>query len=131
MPNTPTAGSLVTKLTQENPSPLLNNASQTTLPPGSTFKIVTTSTWYAQSAAHTPQTPVYSPQPLKLPNDNFLNDDNDEPCGNGNGQTPVITAFAAVLQHPVRQHRHAARRPGDRVDGRASTVSTPRWTSPA
>jgi peptidoglycan glycosyltransferase len=100
VPNTSTASSLVTKLTQENPSPLLNNASQTTLPPGSTFKIVTTSTWYDQNAAHTPQTTVYSPQPLKLPNDNTLNDDNDEPCGTGNNQTAVITAFAQSCNTP-------------------------------
>ena len=100
VPNTSTAASLVTKLTQENPSPLLNNASQTTLPPGSTFKIVTTSTWYAQSAAHTPQTPVYSPQPLKLPNNNVLNNDSDETCGTGSNQTPVITAFAQSCNTP-------------------------------
>ena len=100
VPSTSTASSLVTKLTRENPSPLLNNASQTTLPPGSTFKIVTTSTWYAQNAAHTPQTAVYSPQPLKLPNGNFLNDDNNDPCGNGSGQTPVITAFAQSCNTP-------------------------------
>jgi penicillin-binding protein A len=98
--NTQTASDLVSKLTQENPSPLLNNAAQTTLPPGSTFKIVTTSTWYTQSAGNTPQKPVYSPQPLKLPNGNFLNDDNDEPCGSGNNQTAVITAFAESCNTP-------------------------------
>jgi penicillin-binding protein A len=100
VPNTTTAGNLVTKLTQEHPSPLLNNASETTLPPGSTFKIVTTSTWYTQNAAHTPTTVVYSPQPLKLPNGNTLNDDNNEPCGSGNNQTAVITAFAQSCNTP-------------------------------
>jgi peptidoglycan glycosyltransferase len=100
VPNTQTAGDLVTKLTDENPSPLLNNASQTTLPPGSTFKIVTTSTWYDQSAANTPQKLVYSPQPLKLPNNNFLNDDNDQPCGTGSNQTQVIVAFAESCNTP-------------------------------
>jgi penicillin-binding protein A len=94
------AGKLVTKLTDEDPSPLLNNAAQTTLPPGSTFKIVTTSTWYNQSALHTPQSKVYSPQPLKLPNQNLLNDDNNDPCGNGSGTTPVITAFAQSCNTP-------------------------------
>jgi penicillin-binding protein A len=98
--STQTAGGLVTQLTHQDPSPLLNNAAQTTLPPGSTFKIVTTSTWYAQSASHTPQLAVYSPQPLKLPNGNFLNDDNNEPCGGGNGQTAVITAFAQSCNTP-------------------------------
>jgi len=100
VPNTTTAGNLVSQLTKENPSPLLNNASQTTLPPGSTFKIITTSTWYTQSSAHTPQTVVYSPQPLKLPNGNTLNDDGDEPCGTGSNQTAVIIAFAQSCNTP-------------------------------
>jgi peptidoglycan glycosyltransferase len=90
----------VTKLSSENPSPLINNAAQTTLPPGSTFKIVTSSAWYAQETSRNPQQKVYSPQPLKLPNGNELNDDNDEACGNGSGQTPVITAFAQSCNTP-------------------------------
>ena len=100
VPNTTTAGNLVKELTHEDPSPLLNNATQTTLPPGSSFKIVTSSTWYTQSSAHTPQTVVYSPQPLKLPNGNVLNNDNDSICGSGNGQTAVITAFAQSCNTP-------------------------------
>ena len=98
--NTGTAGNLVGKLSSENPSPLINNATQTTLPPGSTFKIVTSSAWYTQMTSRNPQQKVYSPQPLKLPNGNFLNDDNDEPCGDGTGQTPVITAFAQSCNTP-------------------------------
>jgi peptidoglycan glycosyltransferase len=47
-----------------------------------------------------PQQKVYSPQPLKLPNGNSLNDDNDETCGDGTGQTPVITAFAQSCNTP-------------------------------
>jgi penicillin-binding protein A len=100
VPNTGTAGALVTKLSGENPSPLINNATQTTLPPGSTFKIVTSSAWYAQNTTRTPSQKVYSPQPLKLQNGNLLNDDNDEPCGDGSGQTPVITAFAQSCNTP-------------------------------
>ena len=84
----------------ENPSPLINNATQTTLPPGSTFKIVTSSSWYTQNTTRNPKTKVYSPQPLKLPNGNLLNDDNDAPCGDGSGQTPVITAFAESCNTP-------------------------------
>jgi penicillin-binding protein A len=103
VPDTTTVNNVLSKMTAENPSPLLNNASQTTLPPGSTFKIVTTSAWYAESSAHTPQTSVYSPQPLKLPNGNFLNDDNDTQCGNGSGNTPVITAFAESCNTPFAQ----------------------------
>src|ERR1700729_2773042 len=82
------------------PSPLINNATQTTLPPGSTFKIVTSSAWYTQETSRNPQQKVYSPQPLKLPNGNFLNDDNDEACGDGSGQTAVITAFAESCNTP-------------------------------
>jgi peptidoglycan glycosyltransferase len=98
--NTGTVGNLVSKLSGESPSPLVNNAAQTTLPPGSTFKIVTSSAWYAQETSRNPQQKVYSPQPLKLPNGNSLNDDNDEPCGDGTNQTPVITAFAQSCNTP-------------------------------
>src|SRR5262249_19157167 len=65
-----------------------------------TFKIVTSSAWYAQNPADNPNTPVDSPQPLKLPNGNFLNNDNGEQCGNGSGQTPVIQAFAQSCNTP-------------------------------
>jgi penicillin-binding protein A len=98
--NTGTAGALIQRLSAENPSPLINNASQTTLPPGSTFKIVTSSAWYTQMTSRNPQQKVFSPQPLKLPNGNSLNDDNDEACGDRTGQTPVITAFAQSCNTP-------------------------------
>jgi peptidoglycan glycosyltransferase len=98
--NTQTASNVVNKLTRQNPSPLINNAAQTTLPPGSTFKIITSSAWYTQNTTRNPQQKVFSPQPLKLPNGNLLNDDNDAPCGDGSGQTPVITAFAESCNTP-------------------------------
>jgi peptidoglycan glycosyltransferase len=98
--NTLKAGNVVGQLTKDTPSPLINNATQTTLPPGSTFKIVTSSSYYAGGAARNPNTSVFSPQPLKLPNGNLLNDDNDEPCGNGSGHTPVIQAFAESCNTP-------------------------------
>jgi peptidoglycan glycosyltransferase len=87
-------------LLAQQPSPLLNNATQSVYPPGSTFKIVTTSTWYASNPANNPQTVLASPQPLKLANGNFLNNDNDETCGDGSGQTPAITAFAQSCNTP-------------------------------
>jgi penicillin-binding protein A len=98
--NTQTMGNLYQQLTSENPSPLINNATQTTLPPGSTFKIVTTSAWYAQDITRNPTTLVSSPQPLTLPNGNLLNNDGDEQCGNGSGMTPVLQAFAQSCNTP-------------------------------
>jgi penicillin-binding protein A len=91
------------QLLAENPSPLLNNATQSTYPPGSTFKIVTTSAWFTQSATNTPQTVLASPQPLQLPNGNFLSNDDGEECGDGSGQTPAIEAFAESCNTPFAQ----------------------------
>jgi peptidoglycan glycosyltransferase len=88
------------QLLVQTPSPLLNNASQTTLPPGSTFKIVTSSAWYTQDAVRNPNTVIDSPQPLKLPNGNFLSNDSGEQCGSGNGHTPVVVAFAQSCNTP-------------------------------
>jgi peptidoglycan glycosyltransferase len=88
------------QLLAESPSPLVNYAADATYPPGSTFKIVTTSTWFTQSSANTPNTSLASPQPLRLPNGNFLNNDNGEQCGDGSGQTPAITAFAQSCNTP-------------------------------
>lgn len=88
------------QLIAEDPSPLLNNATQTTLPPGSTFKIVTTSAWYNQDSTRNPNTVVASPQPLILPNGNTLSDDAGEQCGTGSGQTPVYYAFAQSCNTP-------------------------------
>jgi len=94
-----------TQLNKQNPSPLLNNATQTTLPPGSTFKIVTSSAWYNQDAARNPQTKVASPQPLHLPNGNLLNNDGTPPeqCGDGSGQTAILDAFAQSCNTPFAQ----------------------------
>jgi peptidoglycan glycosyltransferase len=88
------------KLTGQDPSPLLNNASQTTLPPGSTFKIVTSSAWYNQDSTRNPNTVIDSPQPLQLPNGNLLNNDNNEQCGTGSGKTAVYFAFAQSCNTP-------------------------------
>ena len=84
-------------LLKQSPSPLLNNATQTTLPPGSTFKIVTSSAWFTQDPTRTPNSMVYSPQVLTLPQTvNKLHNDNNEICGSAgvNGQATIIDAFA-------------------------------------
>ncbi|HEX9623228.1 MAG TPA: penicillin-binding transpeptidase domain-containing protein, partial [Streptosporangiaceae bacterium] len=96
----PTFNANDNKLINQNPSPLLNNATQSAFPPGSTFKVVTTSAWYASNSANNPNTLLDSPQPLKLPNTNFLSNDNNEQCGNGSGKTPAIQAFAQSCNTP-------------------------------
>lgn len=101
--DTPTLNKVDSQLTAEDPSPLLNNATQTTLPPGSTFKIVTTSAWYNQSSSRNPQVQVPSPQPLTLPNGNALNNDSGEICGTGSPTTAVIDAFAQSCNTPFAE----------------------------
>jgi peptidoglycan glycosyltransferase len=98
--DTPTLNKADSALNAEDPSPLLNNATQTTLPPGSSFKIVTTSAWYTQDPSRNPSTLVASPQPLVLPNGNTLSNDAGEQCGTGSGQTAVSYAFAQSCNTP-------------------------------
>ncbi len=74
--------------------PLLNRAINASYPPGSTFKIVTSSTAF-QSGRYNVNTPVYAPNVLKLPQtSNTLINSNGETCGTGSGQVPLIGAFA-------------------------------------
>jgi peptidoglycan glycosyltransferase len=76
-------------------NPLLNRAINFTWPPGSTFKIVTSSAYLTKNPASTPQTNVYSPTQLKLPQTTHILTNNDgEVCGNGSGQTQLLFAFA-------------------------------------
>jgi penicillin-binding protein A len=75
-----------------NPSqPLLNRAINQTLPPGSSFKIITASAALSTGTVANTQTNVPSPQPLQLPNGNLLSNDDGESCGDGN--PPLIEAF--------------------------------------
>ena len=78
--------------------PLTNKAINATFPPGSTFKIVTSSTAFSTGNYH-PDTRVYAPTNLKLPqtSNQLINFDN-EACNDGSnptgtGKVPVIFAF--------------------------------------
>ncbi len=82
-------------LLKQASNPLLNRAINFTWPPGSTFKIVTSSAYLTQNPNSTPQTNVNSPTQLKLPQTTHILTNNDgEVCGNGSGQAPLLTAFA-------------------------------------
>ncbi len=82
-------------LLQQAGNPLLNRAINYTWPPGSTFKIVTSSAYLTQNPNSSPQTNVNSPTQLKLPQTTHVLTNNDgEVCGNGSGQTSLLTAFA-------------------------------------
>ena len=75
--------------------PLLNHAIDDTFPPGSTFKIVTSSAFLNNNPSNSPQTSVYSPTQLTLPQTtHVLTNDQGEQCGDGSGHTSLIQAFA-------------------------------------
>jgi penicillin-binding protein A len=79
------------QLLSDPAQPLLNRAINETLPPGSTFKIITSATALSNGTVANTSSTIPSPQPLVLPNGNLLNNDGDETCGNG--QPQIIEAF--------------------------------------
>lgn len=82
-------------LLRQSPSPLTNNATQMLLPPGSTFKIVTSAAWFSQHSDQNVNSQQYSPTVLTLPQTtNKLHNDQNEVCGNGSGQATILYAFA-------------------------------------
>jgi peptidoglycan glycosyltransferase len=81
-------------LRAERSQPLLNRAINQTYPPGSTFKIVTSTTAFS-TGHYNPQTSVPAPTVLTLPQTTKTLINNDgEVCGSGGGTAPLITAFA-------------------------------------
>src|SRR5262249_41591770 len=80
------------RLVNDPNQPLLNRALNVTFPPGSTFKIVTSSTAFGTGHVHTQTSTIPAPQFYHLPGSTaVLTNDNNAPCGNGNPQ--IIYAF--------------------------------------
>ena len=82
------------KLLADPAQPLLNRATSATYPPGSTFKIVTSSAAFSQGNDN-PNTVVDAPVSLQLPQStaHLINNDG-EVCGTlGNNKATIITAF--------------------------------------
>jgi penicillin-binding protein A len=72
--------------------PLLNRAINDSFPPGSTFKIITSSTAFSTGAVASSTSTIPAPQFYPLPGStHVLTNDDDETCGDGNPQ--IILAF--------------------------------------
>jgi penicillin-binding protein A len=72
-------------------NPLLSRATQETFPPGSTFKIITSSAAFSTGRVAGTSTQVPAPTNLSLKNGHFLINDDNGPCANGH--PPIIQAF--------------------------------------
>lgn len=85
--------SKIDKAYRDDPSqPLLNRALNDTFPPGSTFKIVTSSTAFSTGKVGGPNSTISAPQFYTLPGSHTqLVNDGDETCGDG--KPPIIFAF--------------------------------------
>ena len=72
-------------------NPLLSRATQDTFPPGSTFKIITSSAAFSTGRVGGPNSLVNAPTKLSLKNGHFLINDVNGPCADGH--PPIIQAF--------------------------------------
>ena len=79
------------QLLTDKSQPLLNRAISETYPPGSSFKIVTSSAAFSTGLVKDTNALVQAPSPLHLPNGHQLVNDGGEICGDGN--PPIIQAF--------------------------------------
>ncbi|HEY2639248.1 MAG TPA: penicillin-binding transpeptidase domain-containing protein [Streptosporangiaceae bacterium] len=78
-------------LLNDKSQPLLNRAISETYPPGSSFKIVTSSAAFSTNLVKDTNSLIQAPSPLQLPNGHTLVNDGGEICGDGN--PPIIQAF--------------------------------------
>jgi peptidoglycan glycosyltransferase len=81
------------RLLHDQSQPLLNRAINATYPPGSSFKIVTSSAAFSQHLVASQQTTIDAPTVLTLPNGHLLHNDGGIACFNGHPQ--IIQAFYA------------------------------------
>ena len=112
--------------------PLFNRALQLTLPPGSTFKIVTSSALLTQSPSTTINTNVDSPTQLTLPQTTHVL--HQQPGRGLRGRERPGAAdhgVRPVLRHDLRQDRHGPRRVGAQRHGREVRHERPEPDRPA
>jgi peptidoglycan glycosyltransferase len=114
--------------------PLLNRSINATYPPGSTFKIVTSSAAFA-TGRYTMNTSVPAPTVLHLPDTTkTLINDNGEACGSGH--VPVIFAFTlscntAFGHLGMRLGSAALKRQADKYGFNGTSLAIPMKVSPS